>query len=399
MAYTKTNWENDVTELSAENFNHIEDGIYNSTNLELYGVYNEISEVPTNTPNGKLFYLSSTNKIYEVTNTGAYHEFAEPISGIFYIVPIEQKNYAYNGTTLVSVGGGGGSATGDTLPIGAIIPFGGINAPAGWLICDGQAVSRTTYSDLFSKIGTSYGAGDGSTTFNLPNLKGKVLVGQDTDQTEFNEIGKTGGEKTHTLTIDEIPSHNHSVGTWYGGSGSSDFKINAAAGDASPIGGDTSGNTGGNQAHNNLQPYTVSNYIIKASQTAGLVASVVNTRSTSDKDTYSCDYLNGTILYQGGTTGNVTLSDDASNYSIIKIFAEDADTSGSDLSTIDILGSQTKFSLSGVSVRSNSYTLFNSTYNISGKNINVENTNIYVSNTGNFSSYNVFKIVKVIGYK
>ena len=82
MAYTKTNWENDVTELSAENFNHIEDGIYNSTNLELYGVYNEISEVPINTPNGKLFYLSSTNKIYEVTSTGAYHEFADEQSRI-----------------------------------------------------------------------------------------------------------------------------------------------------------------------------------------------------------------------------------------------------------------------------------------------------------------------------
>ena len=296
MAYTKTNWENDVTELSAENFNHMEDGIYNSTNLELVGVYNEISEVPTNTPNGKLFYLSSTNKIYEVTNTGAYHEFAEPISGIFYIVPSEQKNYAYDGTTLVSVGGGGGSVTGDTLPIGSMVPFGSINVPAGWLVCDGSEVSRTTYSELFAVIGTSYGAGDGSTTFNLPNKKGRNSVGLDTSDTDFNTIGKTGGEKTHTLTIEEMPEHNH-----YGSPlGTNNMSTNYQAGDNVYLGvgynGSTS-NTGGNQPHNNVQPFEVDQWIIKASQTAGLVASVVNTPSMSDTDTYSCDYINKLNTY------------------------------------------------------------------------------------------------------
>ena len=66
------------------------------------------------------------------------------------------------------VGGGG-----DTLPIGVMLPYGNTTPPENWLICDGSEVSRTTYSELFKVIGTSYGSGDGSTTFNLPNKKGR----------------------------------------------------------------------------------------------------------------------------------------------------------------------------------------------------------------------------------
>lgn len=65
------------------------------------------------------------------------------------------------------------------------------SAPTGYLLCDGTAVSRTTYAGLYAVIGTTYGTGDGTTTFNLPNMKGKVPVGYDTSQTEFNTIGKT----------------------------------------------------------------------------------------------------------------------------------------------------------------------------------------------------------------
>jgi len=65
------------------------------------------------------------------------------------------------------------------VPPGVILPYGAATAPSGYLLCDGSAVSRTTYADLFSVIGTTYGAGDGSTTFNLPHLKGTVPVGKD----------------------------------------------------------------------------------------------------------------------------------------------------------------------------------------------------------------------------
>jgi microcystin-dependent protein len=94
-------------------------------------------------------------------------------------------------------------------PSGGLVMFAGSAEPAGWLFADGRAMSRTTYSDLFAAIGTTYGTGDGSTTFNLPNLTGKVPVGYDSAQTEFNAMGKTGGAKTVTLSTTEMPSHNH----------------------------------------------------------------------------------------------------------------------------------------------------------------------------------------------
>lgn len=76
--------------------------------------------------------------------------------------------------------------------------WGGSAAPSGYLLCDGAVVSRTTFAGLFSAIGTAFGAGDGSTTFGLPNAKGRVLVGADAAQAEFNAIGKTGGAKATT---------------------------------------------------------------------------------------------------------------------------------------------------------------------------------------------------------
>lgn len=148
-------------------------------------------------------------------------------------------------------------------PVGSISLFAGTTAPNGWLICDGSAVSRTTYANLFSVIGTTYGTGDGSTTFNIPNLKGKVPVGLDSSDTSFDTIGETGGEKTHTLTINEMPSHNHilSNGDHNVISEGTGTTANVAVGGASYAKSKIA-NTGGGQAHNNLQPYIVMNYII-----------------------------------------------------------------------------------------------------------------------------------------
>lgn len=96
-------------------------------------------------------------------------------------------------------------------PIGEITMWATNTAPTGWLIADGSAISRSTYSALFGVLGTSYGAGDGSTTFNLPNLKGRVVAGRDASQTEFDTIGETGGSKTNALGVLNLPAHSHSV--------------------------------------------------------------------------------------------------------------------------------------------------------------------------------------------
>lgn len=97
------------------------------------------------------------------------------------------------------------------MPPGAVIPYAGKSAPYGWLICDGSAVSRTTYADLFEVIGTTFGSGDGSTTFNLPDLRGRVAVGVDSDA----NLGYRQGYKSKALTEAQIPKHRHLIATNY----------------------------------------------------------------------------------------------------------------------------------------------------------------------------------------
>lgn len=169
-----------------------------------------------------------------------------------------------------------GAVSGDTLPIGVIMPFGSDTIPENWLLCNGQTVSRTDYQELFNIIGTTYGSGDGFTTFNLPDLQGKIPVGKDENDTDFDTLGNTGGEKEHTLTINEMPSHNHQSSNYFEGSGGTSG-VWAVRSLANLTGyKDSSSQTGGNQPHNILQPYIVQNYIIKAKQSSGVVATVVD---------------------------------------------------------------------------------------------------------------------------
>ncbi len=88
-------------------------------------------------------------------------------------------------------------------------------APTGWLLCRGQAISRTTYSVLFAAIGTTYGVGDNSTTFNLPQGGGNVFVGKDAGQTPFDTLGEIGGEVNHQLSVAELAAHDHNTWTGY----------------------------------------------------------------------------------------------------------------------------------------------------------------------------------------
>jgi microcystin-dependent protein len=123
---------------------------------------------------------------------------------------------------------------------GIISQYIGVTAPSGYLLCDGSPVSRTTYSALWDVLrnGTSsspYGDGNGTTTFNLPNLQGRVPVGIDTTQTEFDTRGETGGSKTSTAPHTHgLASHTHSTTHDHGafgtsdGTGGHDHQINTA---------------------------------------------------------------------------------------------------------------------------------------------------------------------------
>lgn len=229
--------------------------------------------------------------------------------------------------------GGSGGASGDTLPIGAITEYAGATAPTNWLICDGSAISRSTYADLFNVIGTTYGQGDGLTTFNLPDYTGRVPVGKDTNDTDFDTLGKTGGEKTHTLTIQEMPSHSHTLNT------GATAMVSGGSNDMAQTGGTRTydylrmGTTGGSQPHNILQPYITQNYIIKAFQSSGVVANVAQADTDSDTDVYSCNYINdkigGVVVYNNSEGANTpipftfpTQGDSLANYSRIKIYSK-----------------------------------------------------------------------------
>lgn len=156
------------------------------------------------------------------TDTGAYR------------IGADNYGIAVGGTKIVDVASTGATVTGTLaasgnvsssaglimIPVGIVMPYAGDSAPSGYLLCYGQAVSRTTYSALFTAISTTYGTGDGSTTFNLPDLRGRVPAGQDDmggtsanrltnadDGLNGDTLGATGGGETQTLVTGNLPAY------------------------------------------------------------------------------------------------------------------------------------------------------------------------------------------------
>jgi microcystin-dependent protein len=198
----------------------------------------------------------------------------------------------YNGAAWVT---GAGGTPPSVLPSGMLAPFAGASAPAGWLLCAGQAVSRTVNATLFAAIGTTYGAGDGSTTFNLPDLRGRTIAGEDdmggtaanrltTAGSGVNGVtlGAVGGAENVTLTALQsgTRAHSHGIsdpghihyqsGIGLAANGSRAGLVNPDGIGFTATGSATTGisisnatATAAQDAHNNVQPTIVMNYIIK----------------------------------------------------------------------------------------------------------------------------------------
>lgn len=170
-------------------------------------------------------------------------------------------------------------ALGLAAPVGTILPFSGpdTEVPSHSLLCDGAAVSRFIYSDLFSVIGTTYGIGDGSTTFNLPDLRGRTIIGMDdmgtaqgdagringisipnrSSDTWDEELGGTAGEDLHQLTEAELAAHDHEYASQVVASGAGATSLTTGTGVVSS-------SAGSDTPHNNIPPSMAMNYIIIA---------------------------------------------------------------------------------------------------------------------------------------
>lgn len=288
------------TPLDADNLNKIQQNAKKAIKnrkptIELLTVS---STAPSTCAVGDKYYNTTTSKIYTATATNTWGTEGENPSNLYLYVDLEHKElYYYNGATFVSYGGGSGGG-GDTLPVGSIIAYSSDTIPNGWLLCDGSSFSTTSYPELFEAIGVTYGWDDERNP-KLPDLRGKVTVGKDSTDTDFNTLGKTGGEKTHTLTVSEMPSHNHLrdienkiVNNGSGGAWSPSLK-----GTGNMTGEDNSTrNTGGGQAHNNLQPYMTTNFIIKAKNTAVVKGDVIQEDGTaSETNVYSAKAIDNKL--------------------------------------------------------------------------------------------------------
>lgn len=171
----------------------VEEQVDRALSRKPYTTYGTVSTINNTTAKATVFLFGDAT----ASNGFSYPRHMSPLVGDMVRVVIDPRGDRYIEQTY---GPGGGS------PAGAIVAYGGASAPSGWLMCTGSTVSRSTYAALFSAIGTTYGAGDGSTTFGLPNLQQRFPLGKASSGTGVT-LGSTGGAIDH---VHSGPSHTHS---------------------------------------------------------------------------------------------------------------------------------------------------------------------------------------------
>lgn len=216
MAYTAQTWTNGVSKLNATRMTVIETGISDIHNLvnakgDLYTA--TAADTPARLAVGANNTLlvadsaqSTGNKWAAITN--AMVDAAAAIAVTKLAAGTDGQYLTTSGTTPTW------AAAPSTVPAGALAMYVAVSAPTGWLLCDGTAVSRSTYSALFAIISTTYGTGDGSTTFNVPDLRGRVPVGlNSTGPALINGLGDNDGVTLANRNI----SHSHTITNDSGG--------------------------------------------------------------------------------------------------------------------------------------------------------------------------------------
>lgn len=220
--------------------------------------------------------LFSSTGFLQLPNGTSVQRPSSPVAGYARYNTTNNEFEYYNGTTW-----GGG-----IVPIGGLVPYTGSTAPnTSFVIPVGQAISRTTYATYFSLVSTTYGIGDGSSTFNVPDLRGRTPFQVDSGGSgritvaggnfDGTVLGNSGGGQNHTLTIGEMPSHNHTVTDTHthtyndpnvGGANTKSGTLSGgnATNTSATTGGSISiNNAGSGNPHTILNPCLMINYILR----------------------------------------------------------------------------------------------------------------------------------------
>ena len=236
--------------------------------------------------------------------------------------------------SLSGLTGGGGSVL--DMPLGTVLPIATESVPEGWMLCDGREISIEEYQGLYDLIGTTYGAGDSAfwaqvfypaTTFNIPDLRGRTIIGANDMGGEQSDVltihqasaGQVGGEEMHQLTEVEMPSHSHQVEVegwdfYYSQGGYDGF---AGPQEVPTTNQEETSFEGGDQPHNNMQPYMALNYMMKVKATDNILSELTN--RVAELEEQLSDQLIWDTLFFTGCNAQIDYSIDSTTVDFLVV--------------------------------------------------------------------------------